>query len=79
MLYSRTPTANGLGATLPRVGPQAPFITAESWGAVATHLAKAETSGSDPAGLLRTAVGRREFDTADDQSAVLAWRLEKLV
>jgi conjugative relaxase-like TrwC/TraI family protein len=62
------------------LGPDADrFITAESWGAVATHLAKAETSGWDPAGLFRTAAGHREFDSADDQSAVLAWRLEKII
>jgi hypothetical protein len=29
--------------------------------------------------LLRTAAGHREFDTADDQSAVLAWRVEKII
>jgi hypothetical protein len=62
------------------LGPDADrFITSESWGAVATHLANAENSGWDPAGLLRTAAGHREFDTADDQSAVLAWRVEKII
>ncbi|NMR32260.1 relaxase domain-containing protein [Arthrobacter sp. SF27] len=62
------------------LGPDAePFITAESWGAVATHLAGAEHGGWDPAGLLRTAAGQREFDSAEDQSAVLAWRLEKIM
>lgn len=55
------------------------FIAAESWGAVATHLSQAETNGWDPAGLLRTAAGERDFDTADDQSAVLAWRVERII
>jgi conjugative relaxase-like TrwC/TraI family protein len=62
------------------LGPDAEkFITAESWGAVATHLAKAEHEGWDTAGLLRTAAGQREFATADDLSAVLAWRVEKII
>lgn len=62
------------------LGPDAErFITAESWGAVATHLAKAEHGGWDPAGLLGTAAGNREFETADDLSAVLAWRIEKIM
>ena len=62
------------------LGPDAEmFITAESWGAVATHLAGAEHGGWDPAGLLQTAAGQRDFDSADDQSAVLAWRLEKIM
>ncbi|WP_017200484.1 MobF family relaxase [Arthrobacter sp. M2012083] len=62
------------------LGPDAEkFITAESWGAVATHLVKAEQGGWDPAGLLRTAAGQREFQTADDLSAVLAWRVEKIM
>ncbi len=62
------------------LGPDAEkFITAESWGALATHLAKAEQGGWDTAGLLRTAAGQREFQSADDLSAVLAWRVEKIV
>jgi conjugative relaxase-like TrwC/TraI family protein len=62
------------------LGPDAEkFISAESWGAVATHLAKADQGGWDPAGLLRTAAGKREFETADDLSAVLAWRVEKIM
>lgn len=69
-------------ATMAReiLGPDAEkFISAESWGAVATHLAKAEQGGWDTAGLLRTAAGQREFQSADDLSAVLAWRVEKIV
>jgi conjugative relaxase-like TrwC/TraI family protein len=62
------------------LGPDAEkFITAESWGAVATHLAKAEHDGWDTAGLLATAAGEREFQSADDLSAVLAWRVEKIM
>ncbi|MDQ0104445.1 conjugative relaxase-like TrwC/TraI family protein [Paenarthrobacter nicotinovorans] len=62
------------------LGPDAEkFINAESWGAVATHLAKAEQGGWDPAGLLRTAAGQREFQSADDLSAVLAWRVETIM
>lgn len=62
------------------LGPDAErFIAAESWGAVATHLARAEHDGWDPAGLLRTAATERSFMSADDQSAVLAWRVEKIM
>ncbi|MCD4850793.1 MobF family relaxase [Paenarthrobacter nitroguajacolicus] len=62
------------------LGPDAEkFINAESWGAVATHLAKAEQGGWDTSGLLRTAAGQREFQSADDLSAVLAWRVEKIM
>ncbi len=62
------------------LGPDAEtFIAAESWGAVATHLAKAEHDGWNPAALLHTAAGEREFDSAHDQSAVLAWRVETMM
>jgi conjugative relaxase-like TrwC/TraI family protein len=55
------------------------FINAESFGAVATHLAKAEDIGWDAAVLLKSAHDMREFDTAKDNSAVLAWRIETII
>jgi len=55
------------------------FIAAESWGAVATNLAKAEHAGWNAETLLTTAHGLREFETADDNSAVLAWRIEHII
>lgn len=53
------------------------FIKAESWGAVAAHLARAEREGFDLDKLFLTAHNEREFQTADDKSAVLAWRIER--
>ncbi|MFM9432787.1 MobF family relaxase [Arthrobacter sp. MP_2.3] len=55
------------------------FVATESWGAVATNLAKAENEGWDPAKLLTNAATQREFDGADDKSAVLSWRIESIV
>lgn len=55
------------------------FTTAESFGAVATHLARAEDLGWDPAVLLKSAYEMREFETAEDNAAVLAWRIETLM
>lgn len=55
------------------------FTTAESWGAVATHLAHAEEEGWDPRTLFSEAVNMREFETAEDNSAVLAWRIERIM
>lgn len=55
------------------------FIAAESWGAVATNLAKAEHAGWNAEKLLTKAHGLREFETADDNSAVLSWRIETIV
>ncbi|WP_423185161.1 MobF family relaxase [Arthrobacter sp. NyZ413] len=55
------------------------FISAESWGAVAANLARAETAGWDPRKLMATAYAQREFGTAEDTSAVLAWRIQRIV
>ena len=55
------------------------FITAESWGAVAAHLTRAEREGFNPAKLLETSYNAREFNTADDKSAVLAWRIDRRI
>lgn len=55
------------------------FIAAESFGAVATNLAKAETAGWDAGDLLRSAYEMREFETAVDNSAVLSFRIESIV
>jgi conjugative relaxase-like TrwC/TraI family protein len=55
------------------------FVATESWGAVATNLAKAEHDGWDPAQLLNRAATEREFDGAQDKSAVLSWRIEGIV
>lgn len=55
------------------------FITAESWGAVTTNLAKAEHEGWNVETLFTSAHGLRDFETADDNSAVLAWRIEGIV
>lgn len=55
------------------------FVATESWGAVATNLAKAEHEGWDPAQLLARAGTEREFDGSEDKSAVLSWRIEAIV
>jgi hypothetical protein len=55
------------------------FVATESWGAVATNLAKAEHDGWDPAHLLNRAATERDFDGAEDKSAVLSWRIEAIV
>lgn len=55
------------------------FTAADAWGAVATHLSKAESQGFDPRVLLVEAVNMRDFDGADDAAAVLAWRVEGLI
>lgn len=55
------------------------FISAESFGAVATHLANAEAQGWDTTTLLQAAYGEREFASAQDNSAVLAWRIQNIV
>ncbi|BBE24578.1 hypothetical protein MN0502_34610 (plasmid) [Arthrobacter sp. MN05-02] len=77
----------------PRTAAQ--FTSHEAWGAVATHLRAAEAQGLDPAALLAQAAGvsldstgrgqhadtghLREFDSAQDPAAVLAYRLEQRI
>ncbi|MFJ3620520.1 relaxase/mobilization nuclease domain-containing protein [Streptomyces iakyrus] len=48
------------------------------WHALAATLADAETAGHDPTALLAEAAGRRELQTADSVSDVLAWRLRRM-
>ncbi|MFD5129762.1 relaxase/mobilization nuclease domain-containing protein [Streptomyces olindensis] len=48
------------------------------WPALAATLADAESAGHDPAALLAEAAGRRELQSADSVSDVLAWRLRRI-
>ncbi|MER5572024.1 relaxase/mobilization nuclease domain-containing protein [Streptomyces massasporeus] len=48
------------------------------WHALAATLADAESAGHDPAALLAEAAGRRELQSADSVSDVLAWRLRRM-
>lgn len=55
------------------------FTSEDAWGAVATHLSKAESAGYDPRVLLVKAANLRSFGDAEDAAAVLAWRIEGLI
>jgi hypothetical protein len=46
-----------------------------AWGAIATHLRKAENEGFNVANLL-TDAARHPFEESQDIGAVLAWRVE---
>ncbi|MFD5231382.1 relaxase/mobilization nuclease domain-containing protein [Streptomyces qaidamensis] len=48
------------------------------WHALAATLADAESAGHDPAAHLADAAGRRELQSADSVSDVLAWRLRRI-
>jgi conjugative relaxase-like TrwC/TraI family protein len=56
-------------------GDAQPFIASDAWGAVATHLRKAESEGFNIANLLSDAA-REPFEESQDPGAVLAWRVE---
>ncbi|WP_232248689.1 AAA family ATPase [Streptacidiphilus rugosus] len=55
------------------------FIAAEAWPAVERALHDAELFGFDPATILTIAVGERGFTGAEDNSAVLSWRIDRRV
>ncbi|RJT76972.1 conjugal transfer protein TraA [Arthrobacter cheniae] len=57
----------------------AAFTSHESWGAVATHLRRAENEGLDASTVLAQAYRERGFAGADDASAVLAFRVENRI
>ncbi|MFI8598251.1 MobF family relaxase, partial [Rothia koreensis] len=50
----------------------------DGWGALAHELADATEHGLDPAALIKTAHDARGFDNADDESAVLHYRIKNL-
>jgi len=56
-------------------GAAEPFIASDAWGAIATHLRKAENEGFNIANLL-TDAARDPFEESQDAGAVLAWRVE---
>lgn len=58
-------------------GPDArEFTTTASWEAVGYWFREAANNGFDPQAILSEAYRQREFGSADDHSAVLAWRME---
>ncbi|WP_049830334.1 MobF family relaxase [Arthrobacter sp. RIT-PI-e] len=57
----------------------AAFTSHESWGAVATHLRRAENEGLDASTVLAQAYRERGFAGADDAAAVLAFRVENRI
>lgn len=57
-------------------GVAGPFTASDAWGAIATHLRAAETEGFNLANLLTESFAERELGTADDETAVMAWRIE---
>jgi conjugative relaxase-like TrwC/TraI family protein len=52
--------------------------TNDGWGALAHELADATEHGLDPAALVKTAHDARGFDDADDEAAVLHYRIKNL-
>ncbi|KQR64056.1 hypothetical protein ASF98_11115 [Arthrobacter sp. Leaf337] len=56
-------------------GQAQPFIASDAWGAIATHLRKAENEGFNIANLL-TDAAKDPFEESQDIGAVLAWRVE---
>ena len=50
----------------------------DGWGALAHELADATENGLDPAALVKTAHDARGFDDADDEAAVLHYRIKNL-
>ncbi|MFD9871575.1 relaxase/mobilization nuclease domain-containing protein [Streptomyces niveus] len=65
-----------LRAAVPELAGQ--ILAEPGWPALASTLADAEATGHDPALLLHEATARRELDTADSVSDVLAWRLRRV-
>lgn len=55
------------------------FIGSEAWGAVLQHLKDAESKNLNLNVLLKDAYNQREFGNAQDPSAVLSWRMERLL
>jgi len=51
----------------------------ESWDAVLAGIAHAGRIGMDPVTVLAAAHAEREFGTAEDEAAVLSWRLERRI
>jgi conjugative relaxase-like TrwC/TraI family protein len=57
-------------------GVAGPFTGSDAWGAIATHLRAAEAEGFNLTNLITESFADREFGTADDEGAVMAWRIE---
>lgn len=55
------------------------FIADPAWGAIVHHLKDAEDKRLKLESLLEDAYSRREFTDAQNQAAVLAWRIQPLV
>lgn len=65
-----------LAARILGEGVAGPFTASPAWGAIATHLRAAEAEGFSLKNLLTESFGEREFGTALDETAVMAWRME---
>ena len=57
-------------------GVAGPFAASDAWGAIATHLRAAEREGYNLMNLLTESFAERELGTAEDETAVMAWRVE---
>lgn len=53
-----------------------PLLASNGWEAAAAGLARAEKHGMDPADVLKTTWGQRDFQGAEDIGAVMSWRIE---
>ncbi len=69
--------AQGVAALENAAEEAVPGLTDEpAWPSLRGRLLLLAASGTDPIPQLRKAVGTRELDSADDQAAVLGWRLD---
>lgn len=57
-------------------GTAGPFIASDAWGAIATGLRAAESEGFILVNLINESFTEGEFETTDDEGAVMAWRVE---
>lgn len=74
-----TPTRDRLAAALKSTVPEPERLLAQpNWDALAASLHEADQAGHDPEDLLRRARAMRELESADSETAVLAWRVRRL-
>ena len=81
-LAARTPSplaAQRLATDVRQAVPDyaARILADPAWPALATTLAKAESTGQNPRRTLATAAQLRELDTADRPAEVLNWRIQR--
>ncbi|WP_042366843.1 relaxase/mobilization nuclease domain-containing protein [Streptacidiphilus neutrinimicus] len=73
------PARDRQAATVRSTFPEAERLLAEpTWDALAASLHEAQQAGHDPDDLLQRARAMRELQTADSETAVLAWRVRHL-